>query len=59
VPAEQMLAVGWFAPRWQPDDFREQSRGGDRAVVEVLGAHGEKETVECARVGGEWKVELP
>jgi hypothetical protein len=59
VPPEQMLAVGWFAPRWQAEDFREESRSGDHAAVEALGAHGEKDIVECARVGGEWKVELP
>jgi hypothetical protein len=59
VPPEQMLAVGWFTPRWQPEEFHVRSRSGDQAVVEVVGPHGESETVDCTRVGGEWKVELP
>jgi hypothetical protein len=59
VAPEQMLAVGWFSPRFVPDEIDEQSRSGDRAVVEVRGAHGERETVECTRLDGQWKVELP
>ena len=59
APGEQMLAVGWFAPRFTAEQVEELSRNGDRATVEVRGAHGEREQVECVRVDGEWKVELP
>jgi hypothetical protein len=56
---EKLLAVGWFAPRFSPDEVNELSRDGDRATVEILGTHGEREQVTCVRVDGEWKVELP
>jgi hypothetical protein len=59
APAEQMLAVGWFAPRFVAEEVEEVSRSGAEAVVEVRGGHGEHETVGCTRVEGEWKVELP
>ena len=56
---EQMLAVGWFSPRYQPDQVRELSRAGDHAQVEVIGPKGEWQEVTCVRVDGQWKVELP
>ncbi len=57
-PAE-MLAVGWFPPRFRADDVRELARTGADATVEVRGARGERETVRCVRVDGDWRVELP
>ncbi len=61
VPAKEMLAVGWFAPRFRVHDVREVSRtGGDHALVEVRGANeGEVERIDCVREAGAWKVELP
>jgi len=59
VPPEQMLAVGWFSPKYQPDQVRELTRSGDRAQVEVIGPKGEWQEVTCVRVDGQWKVELP
>jgi hypothetical protein len=56
---EQMLAVGWFSPKYQPDQVRELSRSGERAQVEVIGPKGEWQEVSCVRVDGQWKVELP
>src|SRR5438094_7582924 len=35
LPPQEMLAVGWFQPRWHLDDAREIERAGDRATVEV------------------------
>jgi hypothetical protein len=54
-----MLAVGWFRPRFRVDDVKELSRSGDQATVEVRGGKGERETIACVRVGSAWKVELP
>lgn len=59
VPPEQMLAVGWFSPKYQADKVRELSRSGDHAQVEVIGPKGEWQEVTCVRVEGQWKVELP
>jgi Domain of unknown function (DUF4878) len=59
VAAQEMLAVGWFPPRFRLDDAREVERSGDRATVEVRGAGGERERVSCVRVDGTWKIELP
>jgi len=59
MPPQEMLAVGWFQPRWRLDDARELERSGDRATVEVTGKNGEREQVACVRVAGAWKVELP
>jgi len=61
LPAHEMLAVGWFPPRFHARTVREVSRtGGDHALVEVRGDHdGELERVDCVREQGAWKVELP
>jgi hypothetical protein len=54
-----MLATGWFPPRFALADVRELTRDGDRATVEVRGAHDEREQVACVREHGAWHVELP
>jgi hypothetical protein len=59
LPASEMLAVGWFAPRFRPREVRELARAAERATVEVRGEHGELEVVSCVRVDGQWRVELP
>jgi hypothetical protein len=59
VAPEQMLAVGWFPPRFRVADMREVERTRERATVEVWGKDGERELVHCVRVNREWKVELP
>lgn len=59
LKAEELLAVGWFPPRFRAGDVREKSRDGDRATVEVRGEKGEREDVTCVRENGAWKVELP
>jgi hypothetical protein len=59
VPPEEMLAVGWFAPRFALDDVRELERSGERATVEVRGQKGERQRITCVRDGGQWRVELP
>jgi hypothetical protein len=59
VAAEELLAVGWSPPAWRLADARELERRGDRATVEVRGAGGERQRVECVRVAGGWRVELP
>jgi hypothetical protein len=59
VPAADLLAVGWFPPRWHLRDARELERDGDHAVVEARGPSGEAERVECVRVQGAWRIELP
>ncbi len=59
LPPEEMLAVGWFPPRFHLEGAREISRDGARATVEVRGEKGERETVACVKEGGAWKVELP
>lgn len=56
---EEMLAVGWFPPRFRAEDVRELAREGATATVEVTGAHGERVQVACIRDGSAWKVELP
>jgi hypothetical protein len=56
---EQMLAVGWFPPRFRVADVRELERSRDAATVEVWGKEGQREVVSCVRVGNAWKVELP
>jgi hypothetical protein len=59
VPPDEMLAVGWFPSRFRLTDARTVERRGDHATVEVAGAHGERERVECVLIGGAWKIELP
>jgi hypothetical protein len=59
LPASEMLAVGWFAPRFRPREVRELERAAGRATVEVRGEHGEREAVSCVHVDGQWRVELP
>ena len=56
---EQMLAVGWFPPRFAVADVRELERTRDTATVEVWGKEGQREVVSCVRAGSAWKVELP
>jgi hypothetical protein len=58
-PPMEMLAVGWFPPRFRVADVREVERAGDRATVEVWGKEGQRELVTCVRVSQAWKVELP
>jgi hypothetical protein len=60
VPAKEMLAVGWFTPRFRVRDVREVSRtGGDHALVEVRGAGDQEiDRIDCVRENGAWKVEL-
>jgi hypothetical protein len=55
---EELLAVGWGAPRYRAIGERELWRHGDEAAVEVRGASGEREVVRCVREGGFWKIEL-
>jgi hypothetical protein len=56
----EALAVGWFPPKFRAVKVREVSRtGGDHALVEVTGAGGERERVDCVRADGAWRVELP
>src|SRR5438067_1404131 len=59
LPAHELLAAGWTLPRFRLHQVRVVSRAGDSAVVEVSGAHGEKETVTLVREADGWKVELP
>jgi hypothetical protein len=59
VPPPGLLAVGWLPPRWHVRETRELERDGDHAVVEARGAAGEAERVECVRVQGAWRIELP
>lgn len=54
-----MIAAGWSAPRWKIADVDVLARDGDRATVEIRGAHGERETMSCVREHDEWHVELP
>jgi hypothetical protein len=59
VSPSEMLAVGWFAPRFRLRATRELGRDGAGATVEVRGTGGERREVRCVREAGAWKVELP
>lgn len=61
LPAAELLAVGWFPPRFRAAEVREIERApsGDRAVVEVVGTRQERERITCVRTDGAWRVELP
>jgi hypothetical protein len=54
-----LVAVGWLPPRLHLVDVVERTREGERATVEVRGARGERETLDCVRVGRDWRVEVP
>jgi hypothetical protein len=56
---KDMLVVGVARPRYDLAETRVVERGAHRAVVEVRGAHGERETVEVVLEGETWKLELP
>ncbi len=59
VRPEEMLAVGWTSPAYQPSAVEEINVSGDHATVEVVGPHGQRDRVECVREGGAWRIELP
>jgi hypothetical protein len=55
----ELLAVGWFPPRFHVREVHELSRTGAHALVEVRGAQeGEVERIDCVNEAGAWKVEL-
>ena len=59
VRPEELLAIGWSPRRFRSASVRVLVRAGDRAEVEVMGAHGEREVLTLVHAGGAWRIELP
>jgi hypothetical protein len=55
----ELLATGWFPPKFRIDEAQVSEREDDHAWVELESRAGDHDRVECVREGGFWKVELP
>ena len=56
---QDLVAVGWLPPAWEPAGTRVLHRDGDEAEVEVFSGTGDRQSVHTVREGKSWKVELP
>jgi hypothetical protein len=56
---KDMLVVGMARPRYELTQVHVVAGEADRALVEVRGPAGARETIEVVREGELWKVELP
>lgn len=54
-----MISVGRSRDLPLPKDFVVKDRSESRAVVEIIGAMGDRAEVTVVRVGGRWHIELP
>ena len=59
VRPEELLAIGWSPRRFRTVQLRVLARAGDRAEVEAVGEHGEREVLTLVKASGSWKIELP
>ncbi len=54
-----MISIGKSIDAPPPRDFAVKARSDSRAIVEILGAMGERSQVTVVNVNGHWRIEIP